>query len=501
MSGDSFMLAQNTPAGSSNRKSALTNKPTHELDAALQNRLESIQDKLLDALHDAQSLTQVARNNDDIASLTASITHIQLALSSVTTDWSAEAEIKGPINWKLFGERLYHRRSEAKLSQKEVGAKSGVTGTFIRYIENAVKHPSRKTLLRLLAIPELKMKVSDVTQRSPDGVETTWLPTAYLAPRYDPVRMMMKMTSLLSGSGGQLEQSLIYLEPQSAADWMATSNTAAYSDAYRSIIPFPAIAKSISDFAGQSMLEINALGCGDGKTEVMLVKRLSDLLPSRSGIRLNLLDVSHSLLIEANTHANAVLEGVSVFAIHGDFHELPSYPQGQPKSRPICRLFTMLGYTLVNLQDEVRFFRDTLSGCDTGDLFLVDILTVAAPPEQPDEILRLDPALRAKQLRSSHEAWLSGPIRRHCAGATDVKFNLELDTQCPVPGSYGIDVIATVTMSGGKPQRRFLMQRFRRYDPQKLADTLAAVGWEQQAIFLYGADDSKSLAALLFRKR
>jgi hypothetical protein len=45
------------------------------------------------------------------------------------------------------------------------------------------------------------------------------------------------------------------------------------------------------------------------------------------------------------------------------------------------------------------------------------------------------------------------------------------------------------------------MQRFRRYDPQKLADTLAAVGWEQQAIFLYGADDSKSLAALLFRKR
>ena len=82
-----------------------------------------------------------------------------------------------------------------------------------------------------------------------------------------------------------------------------------------------------------------------------------------------------------------------------------------------------------------------------------------------------------------------------------MKFNLELDTQCPVPGSYGIDVIATVTMSGGKPQRRFLMQRFRRYDPQKLADTLAAVGWEQQAIFLYGADDSKSLAALLFRKR
>jgi len=161
----------------------------------------------------------------------------------------------------------------------------------------------------------------------------------------------------------------------------------------------------------------------------------------------------------------------------------------------------MLGYTLVNLEDEVRYFRDTLSGCESGDLFLADILIAYASPEQPDEIRRHDPALRTGEVRLSHSSWLGGPIRRYCAGATDVKFSLELDTRCPVPGSYGLDFIATVKLSGGKPDKRFLMWKTRRYDAQKLADTLSAVGWEPKEILTYGPDGTKSLALLLFRKR
>jgi len=56
-------------------------------------------------------------------------------------------------------------------------------------------------------------------------------------------------------------------------------------------------------------------------------------------------------------------------------------------------------------------------------------------------------------------------------------------------------------MAGGKPDRRFLMWKTRRYDPQKLADTLDAVGWEPKQILIYGPDGTKNLAALLFRKR
>ncbi len=48
-----------------------------------------------------------------------------------------------PINWNLFGKCLRKRRAEARLTQKEVGARIGVTDTLIRYIEGAEKRPSR----------------------------------------------------------------------------------------------------------------------------------------------------------------------------------------------------------------------------------------------------------------------------------------------------------------------------------------------------------------------
>ncbi len=98
-----------------------------------------------------------------------------------------------------------------------------------------------------------------------------------------------------------------------------------------------------------------------------------------------------------------------VLTVHGNFYELPRYSMlTQPRER--CRrLYTLLGLTLVNLREEVRFFRDTLSCGASGDLFLCDVLFAYAPPEQPDEIRRKDPAL-TNPVRESHKAWRGGPL-------------------------------------------------------------------------------------------
>ena len=79
----------------------------------------------------------------------------------------------------------------------------------------------------------------------------------------------------------------------------------------------------------------------------------------------------------------------------------------------------------------------------------------------------------------------------------------ELDTRCPVPGSYGLDFIATAKMQSGAPERRFLMFRTRRYDPEKLAGSLTAVGWHLDLVIPYGhGDDGKpTMALMLFRKQ
>ena len=49
-------------------------------------------------------------------------------------------------------------------------------------------------------------------------------------------------------------------------------------------------------------------------------------------------------------------------------------------------MFTLLGCTLANLDNEVRFFRDTMNAAAAGDFFIADYSNACAPPEQPERI-------------------------------------------------------------------------------------------------------------------
>jgi transcriptional regulator with XRE-family HTH domain len=457
--------------------------------------VERVQVKLVEALHELQKGGAAAAAN-----LSEAIRCVQKALT-LLGDPDDSGEL-GPVDWLAFATRLRERREDAELSQEALAELVGVSSTTIRNLERQRKRPGRGLMLKLLAVPQLNLRVSDIeldAELSPAG---GWTPTSWFAPKYDPAAMVSDMVEVLNGEGGQVEQTLLYFDPQSASDWMATCNSASYVAAYRTHLPLAPIAQHISDCIEGAPLRVNALGCGDGKVEVMLAEHLLQSLANPSKLELYLLDISHVLLNAAHKHATETLLNVPVLTVHGNFHELPRYSMlTQPRER--CRrLYTLLGFTLVNLRDEVRFFRDTLSCCAPGDLFLCDILIAYGSPDRPEEIHRADPALLNK-VRPSHAAWMAGPLRRYCRGLSDVEFDLELDTRCPVPGSYGLDFIATVKMQGGLPDRRFLMSRTRRYDPTKLAESLASVGWQPELVVPYGqgAGGQATLALMLFRKR
>ena len=457
--------------------------------------LEQIQVKLVEALHEMQKPV-----SPPVRMLRDSIRYVQKALTLVG-DPNDRTEL-GPVDWSAFAARLHERRIAAQLSQETLAEKVDVTATTIRNIESQRKRPGRGLMLKLLAVPELNLRVSDIELDAELSHGATWTPTSWFAPQYDPVAMVADMVEVLNGEGGQVEQTLLYFDPQSAADWMATCNSTAYIAAYRKGQPFDAVAQHVVAHLGSHQLLVNALGCGDGKTEVALVHQLAQRLPIAASPELYLVDISHALLNAAHKHASEELPDVRTLTVHGNFHELPRYTMlTQPRARR-RRLYTLLGLTLVNLRDEVRFFRDTLSCCASGDLFLADILIAHTAPERPDEIRRTDPALLANKVRPSHAAWLGGPLRRYCRGIADVQFQLELDTRCPVAGSYGLDFIATVQMHSG-PERRFLMWKTRRYDPQKLAAALDTVGWSTDLTLPYGQspDGQPTMALMLFRKR
>ncbi len=465
-------------------------------DSALEDsvgQLSRVQSKLVDTLHALQLLPPHLVKDHNRA-----VRAVQEALTLVgDTD---DSDAIGPIDWVKFGERLYQRRTAAALTQEWLADRVGVTATTIRQLEHHTRKARRSLMLKLLAVPELNLRVSDIELSAEMSAGYRHTPTSWLGMTYDPVGMVTQLADTLNGQSGQLEQTLVYIDHQSAKDWLATCNSPEYGPEFRDTLPLPAMSRRIASLVGEQALTVNALGCGDGKTEAMLVKNLQTHLRMPKQTELFLLDVSHSLLNTAYRHCCETLPDIRTYTIHGSFLDLPKLPMLISPLRGRIRLFAMLGFTLINLNDELRFFRDTLSCCEPGELFLFDLQIARAPASERPKILKLDPIGNGK-LRPSQAAFLSGPIRRYCQGAEEVDIRWELAPSGGVPGSYGFDAIARVTMRDGRPERRFLMFRVRRYDPKLLSDSLAELGWKTIERIDYGPDGKKTLALMLLQKQ
>ena len=124
----------------------------------------------------------------------------------------------------------------------------------------------------------------------------------------------------------------------------------------------------------------------------------------------------------------------SIVALHGNFHDLPKYPLYSEKDvRTRTRVFTMLGCTLANLDNEVRFFRDTMSSAVQGDFFLTDFTNTYASAESPEQIRAADPHYLSG-IREATKSWLAGPLYRYHKGISEIEVSMDLNTDCTVRG-------------------------------------------------------------------
>ena len=462
------------------------------------SEVESMEELMMTMLKRLQNLAMLRPGNLNIEE---GILFQQRALTclSSATEHDDEKNWLDEIDWKAFGLRLVQKRDAAKMQQKELANLVGVTAQTIRNLEMAAKRPSRELLFRLLAIPELNLKIGDITG---EENKPTLIPTSWLAPQYDPHKMLTDMATMLNGSGDALEQTTAYLDSRSAADWLSISLSPGFLELYSNSAPLREAADIITSEIGRGILDVYALGSGDGRRETVFTQYCVKNTSNPSHLRLNLLDISHTLLMEGYIHAKQSLGklGVNVLAMHGNFHDLSRYPLLEKKMKAnSVRVFTMLGNTLANLDNEVRFFRDTLSGCVSGDYFLADFTIAHASSDDPEAIRRTDPVLQTP-VPASRANWLGGPLRRHCKDIRDVEFSVELDTHCTVRGSYEVIYVAKASMIGGKPERRFVMFRCKLYDPAKLLECLAGLGWKCESLTPYASNDRNKIMLMLLRK-
>ena len=420
--------------------------------------------------------------------LRAAIQHLRQTPEQAPAADAAEMALHLLETDESFGDLLRRQRDAAELSVLRLAKLAGLSENTIKNIEAGRSTPTVETMTRLLGVAELRLPSEKVEAFDEDG------PNSYLLPHYNRRQLLHELAERVNSAGGALEQTMLYLDDQSASDWLALSKSAVSWGNF-SALPVAALAEAILREYKGVPLDINALGAGDGRTEVRLCEELLALDPEVD-LRLHLLDISHPLLHAAYEHATSVLgDRADVTTLHGNFHHLGRFsvllPKGSPGRR---RIYSLVGHTVSNLDNEIAWVRDHLGLAAPGDLMIVDYSEAYASPEEPERIRELDPPLKMG-VPPSHQVWVTGPLRRYGKDIADIKVHLELNPYCPMPGSYELATYATVRRTDGSTQR-YLLTRVRRYNTDKLRACLEDLGWKWQVQLPYGPTGRAAVALL-----
>ena len=414
---------------------------------------------------------------------------------------------------RAWGRRLRLRREEAGLTRAQLAALAGVADSTIRNLETGRHKPTRPIVMRLQAVPALGMPspyadspLASLHQQTMSGAlgQDGFSCNCWFAPEYDSIKIAKDMVQRFNGTGGHIEQTFLYTDPASAAAWCAITAQEGYERA-QAAMPITDVARVMAQHVNPWMLDVIGLGCGEAKDEVRLVQGL--LGEDCHNQRLFLLDISQPLLSAGYKHAANVLgdlRNVDVFAIQGNFHNLPSYTPllESPRRR---RMVCMFGQTFSNLENEILFVRNSLCGLSDGDLLLLDVPMVCAPADKPDEIMQKDPRLSNRlpeslgTIQSRMSDFFIGPFQRHVRGFRGVKLSCLLDkAACPVPGSYAVDWRARVKTTRS-PDREFSFGYSKRYDPDLLDACMKEEGWLPIECWRY-AEEHHPRLLLLYKK-
>ncbi len=390
--------------------------------------------------------------------------------------------------------RLRKARENSGMSMRTLSEKAGLSPGTAQSIESGTT-PSIATIERLARA----LRVSCSWLAFGEGPFDRPNENCLVLPNVSLLARMQMLETLLQGCGGHIDHSYLYLDAKGAAAWQTLVNQSDLSESQKGI-PTHTMAEQIAALVA-SDLGVLALGSGTAKHEVALVRVLARRCAVP--IHLYLLDISPVLLTEAlrySLQTFSAIPGVSVSGILGDLYQMADCHELLLKPRR-QRLATLLGYTLGNMDNEVRFLQNSLSVFAPDDLLLLDVTLARGPISQPTEILKNDPALRKNR---PHEYWhlavdfLLGPIVRHAQGVRNIKLEPRLDLDsATVPGSYAVDTRAIFQQDG--VAKDFSVGYVKRYEPDKLADVVERSGWKLVHRELY-AEEFQPARLMLFRK-
>jgi transcriptional regulator with XRE-family HTH domain len=389
-----------------------------------------------------------------------------------------------------IGKRLSTARERTGLSRRRVSLDAGLAPEAVHSIEHTSRMPGIDTTERLANVL---------------GVSAAWL--AYgveplrriynfrIAPSFNGMARAAELDATLRGAGGRIDQSFLYSDALGAHRYMEIAQN------YRGL-PVKHAATSILAQT-QDALTVVALGSGHARHETALVEHLvrpglSDVAGEPS-IELYLIDASVCMISEGYRYASEQLgrHGIPITAIEGDFIRLPTFSDCFSSRGPRRKLFTLLGFTVGNLDNEITFLRESLMGAVRGDFLLVDYLVADRSFANIEEVIANDPVSRILAsggtiTTSRFLAFLAGPVSRHY-GEDVLTLSLRGEKESgAIPQSYSVEVWVTARTRHG--EKRFMTVSLRRYEGTEFVQAFARNGWTLVQEWPFGPDRPSSLA-------
>lgn len=321
-------------------------------------------------------------------------------------------------------------------------------------------------------------------------------------PDVNPMQMYRELTRTCnSARGGPIEQSFLYYDGAGSAGWCDICNQEEYIATFEGF-SFHWIAELIKDHLqdtkyNKKQLDLIGIGCGDGKKEGKLIQGLLDLSPNLN-INCYLIDKSLPLLVGAHSHLDSIFADsgrVKIREHFADFMKLTNIPDlfDSEESQNTLRIGTMFGGTLGNLDNELRFVRDSLQAFKPGDLLLVDVVLGFASHDNIEAINIEDPRMSFQGIyQASTQNWLTSILKRHRSIWGDLHFqNVLKPSTSPFAKTYTIELQATIESEKQRPT--FNMLRLHRYNQEEFIGTFLKEGWKRLSGKTYGLKKRKFL--------
>lgn len=322
-------------------------------------------------------------------------------------------------------------------------------------------------------------------------------------PDVSPINMARELDRICnSHRGGAVDQAFLYFDAIGAAGWTNLCSQSDYVVHFEGF-SYHWLAECIKDHLdatkfNKRKIDIVGIACGDGKKEGKLIQSLLELY-EHLHIGCYLLDKSDPLLISAHNHLMDVLaltKRVTVREHLGDLWKLSFIPKlfDTEESQDTLRVGCMLGGTMINLDNELRFVRDSLHAFKSGDLFIVDVVVGFAPHDNREAIQAEDPGMSQQGIyQAAYRKWLGGVFKQHREQVGEISFKKVLHTDTTTstfPGTYTVEN-SLVIETPGKPPISFNMLRQHRYHAESFIGAFTKAGFRRLCGKTYGSNNCK----------